>query len=1110
MLLNDAGAILSSSDTIVVSESSANQYQSFYFPNPVSLSDATYYIGLGQVANTVTGFNPVGIQWEGDSVRDGAYYRSKSTADSLWESKSAGRPMIMAEVIPQSGSVKITGKLTLCPSESNLLTAVAIDKRFANKVIDFSSQHAAQVYSASNALGSPDVYPAYGLNGNSWTSASADSAANNNNGREYLVLQFPNPGHINFIEIFQTLNPGAIDSVYVKDPVNGYVNVYTHTAEPEDTVASIKRIDFAETSFDVSEVRIALNSKAVAGFNTIDAVAIGKESSAAFDTYLWTPGGETGSTKSVSSAGTYKVQVTTAAGCTFEKSVQVTSHVAVTPTITSYLKGDTLHTGAVSLCPGDSVILESSKLTGNTWSPGGATTRRIVVYGAGNYTVSYNDGSDCGNTTSSPVVVSINSLPTAAITGTLTICPGNSTTLDAGSHTSYLWNTGATTQTLSVSNPGDYSVIVSNAAGCKASTTATTTFTSLAAPTITGTLNFCEGTTTSLDAGTGYASYVWSSGQTTHNITVSTPGDYSVEVTNTAGCLASNSVTTQKFNNPVPTISGNTGFCPSGNVTLTATPGFVNYAWTPSGSGNTKVVSAAGPYMVTVTDGNGCHGSASRQIVQYPAPTPSVAGTLSFCGGSFTTLSAIGGSYSNYSWSTGETTPNISVSAVATYTITVTDINGCIASASATTSRTGQVPASPGPITGASIVTCSTTGVYFITAVPNTDHYVWTPPRGSTIISGQGGLSVTINFPANFQGGKLIVAASNACGQSNTLTERSLFIQSIPDAPGQIAGQANGDCNASRTFSINAVPIATSYTWSVPAGTTITSGQGGTSIILLFPNNFTFGNICVTANNGCGSSTQSCLQVTSVPAVPTSITGPTSICAGANGLVYSVPAVPGATTYTWAVPQGAQISSGQGTTSVVVKWGNREGAVTCIAKNVCANSASQSLAVAFTACFANNGGEPQVVIRPVPEVVSAYGGMASVRGILLEWTVGEPRVETENNRTILYTQGFHQPLILGRSNHDSISILNDIFNVTVYPNPVTSILSIKFETSTVEKVSIEIVDVLGRILQQKRTITGSRVEELSMRNYVPGSYFLVVKNEYGKIISTVKLLKLDK
>ncbi|MES2284988.1 MAG: hypothetical protein V4547_04805 [Bacteroidota bacterium] len=144
----------------------------------------------------------------------------------------------------------------------------------------------------------------------------------------------------------------------------------------------------------------------------------------------------------------------------------------------------------------------------------------------------------------------------------------------------------------------------------------------------------------------------------------------------------------------------------------------------------------------------------------------------------------------------------------------------------------------------------------------------------------------------------------------------------IPAQPGIITGSATF-CNGSagNVYIISAVTGATSYSWTVPSGSTITAGQGTTSITVTFGS--TSGNIDVTAGNTCGTSTSSSLAVVSSvggPAAPGAITGLSPVTSGSTGIVYSISPVAGATTYTWTVPPCATITAGQGTTSITVSF----------------------------------------------------------------------------------------------------------------------------------------------------------------------------------------------
>jgi len=1092
VIRNAAGAIIASSPDFTPGEGDVNRYHSFYFTAPPSFQNEDLYIGIKQSASAPGNF-PVGVQWEEAEARAGAYYHADEDGTNLTDHPQQGRLMILAEVVASSEEPFIDGNLILCTGATNVLTAGSTNTRFANSVVSFSSQYANSNYSASQVLGSPNVYPLYALSPNSWMSATSDGQ------REYLELGFPAAAPINFVDIYETANAGAVDSIFTFNGT-GYDLVYSTTAAEKPQVARKNRISFPLTAYPVSQIRIAINSPLVPGNNAIDAVGIGKkELPATGFTYLWTPGGETTATKSVSVPGNYVLTVTNTNGCQFKDSVNIVAAITTAPVIT----------GASSFCPGDSVILTSSIDYHNTWSTGD-TTKSIVVLTAGTFTVTYDDGAGCGGLTSAPFTTTINPLPTVSITGNLSICPGGSTSLDAGGgFTKYFWNTGDTTQTITANFEGTYNVTVTNANGCRNTASANVTYATLAPPTITGNLSFCPGGSTTLDAG-NYSTYLWSNGATSQTITVTTADQFEVTVTNSGGCSATNSVATSIYTPPSPTISGANGFCSGGSVSLTANTGYNAYAWSTGAITENIFVNTAGSYTVTVTDINGCTGSRSKTIELFASPSPAISGTLSFCGGTTTTLNA-GTGYSSYVWSTGATTQTIVVGTVGTFSVTVTNANGCSATASATTTNTGTLPATPGPITGPAISSCNTVAVYSITAVANASHYVWTVPTGATITSGQGTISITVSFGAGFQGGYLVVAASNACGQSASLTPRKLYIQALAGMPGAITGPSAPVCGPTvKSYSIASVPLATSYTWTAPAGATVTSGQGTTSVQISFTTGFSSGNVSVTANNACGSSLPSRLMVTGIPPIPGAISGPTIVCKTQSNVIYSVDPAVGATSYTWTVPQAAQISAGAGTNTIVVKFGSNGGNVTVKANSSCGSSAVRSLPVTVITC--GNGVQTQnytiTEIRPVPEVVSSYGGSGTAKNMVFEWTLGEPRIDLVNKDVLFYTQGFHQPLIyLSPSKGDTV-ILQGI-RVVAFPNPVSSVLNVKIESiRAYRSLTVEITDLNGRILQKRQVSTGkSDYFTLQMGSYIAGSYLLVVRDISGRIITTVKIEK---
>lgn len=143
-------------------------------------------------------------------------------------------------------------------------------RQYADFVIDYSSQYSATSWSANRALGKENVFPEYGDNSNAWASSTA------NNQREYLVLGFDTVQTVHTIEIYETYNPGAVDSIFLrKAETDEWIRVYSKPAVTGLTLESrIFSVYMMETTFLIDAIRISLNCPEVDGYNEIDAVAI--------------------------------------------------------------------------------------------------------------------------------------------------------------------------------------------------------------------------------------------------------------------------------------------------------------------------------------------------------------------------------------------------------------------------------------------------------------------------------------------------------------------------------------------------------------------------------------------------------------------------------------------------------------------------------------------------------------------------------------------------------------------------------------------------------------------------------------------------------------------
>jgi len=221
-----------------------------------------------------------------------------------------------------------------------------------------------------------------------------------------------------------------------------------------------------------------------------------------------------------------------------------------------------------------------------------------------------------------------------------------------------------------------------------------------------GATTFCAGGSVVLDATTaGAATYAWSNGGTTAQITVTTSGTYSCVVTKTNGCTATTNAITVTVNATptAPTINANgpTTFCNGDTVTLTSsqTSGIV---WSNNATSASINVVSSGAYTVTYTDGNGCSVTSAATAVTVnanpSAPVVTANGSTSFCTGDSVMLSS--NQTSGNMWSTGATTQGIYVSQSGSYTVTYTDGNGCSSTSAATTVSVSNSPAPTVSITG--------------------------------------------------------------------------------------------------------------------------------------------------------------------------------------------------------------------------------------------------------------------------------------------------------------------------------------------------------------------------------------------------------------------------
>ncbi|MDN3674398.1 T9SS type A sorting domain-containing protein [Flavobacterium branchiarum] len=334
-------------------------------------------------------------------------------------------------------------------------------------------------------------------------------------------------------------------------------------------------------------------------------------------------------------------------------------------------------------------------------------------------------------------------------------CPGTATgrasvfpTGGIGNYT-YSWSpsggTGAIASNLAV---GTHIVTVRDQIGCETTKTFTITETGIPivitptqTPSCIGTSN---GTASvSVSGGAGNFTYTWShSAETTAGVSGLAPGTYTVTVTDANLCtkqqsftiVSSTEITTGVTNQS--NVSCNGGSNGTATVIASGGSGTYTYSWSPSG-GTAAMASGlvAGPYTVTVTDGNGCSKQQivtiqpATEIVITPSQTPSCIGNPN--GTATVSVSGGAGSYT-YSWSpSGGTDATATGLTPGDYSVNVTDANGCSKDQSFTITSASQITTSASQTD----VSCNggSDGIATVTASGGTGGYTysWSPTGGN-------------------------------------------------------------------------------------------------------------------------------------------------------------------------------------------------------------------------------------------------------------------------------------------------------------------------------------------------------------------------------------------
>ncbi len=329
---------------------------------------------------------------------------------------------------------------------------------------------------------------------------------------------------------------------------------------------------------------------------------------------LWSTGESTNAII-VNQSGNISLVVTDANGCyASSNSVMVEVYPVIMEPIVSA-------SGSLSFCEGEQVGLYASANEGIVWSTS-EITNSIIVNSTGSYYYTYTDNNGCSRI-SLPIeveVISSPSIPIINLQGSNSICEGSSVILSSSENNGNTWSTNETTNSIEVTQAGNFILTVTNSNGCSSSSEAVSIFVNgLPTPIISalGSTSFCEGGNVQLSSSEVIGN-LWSNNNQNQSITVSNSGDYYVSVTDNNGCNGTSNTISVNVNPspPVPTISANgpISFCQGDNVVLTASSVGGNI-WSNQASSNSITINTAGTFTVINTNSDGCSASSLPIVV---------------------------------------------------------------------------------------------------------------------------------------------------------------------------------------------------------------------------------------------------------------------------------------------------------------------------------------------------------------------------------------------------------------------------------------------------------------------------------------------------------------
>lgn len=584
-----------------------------------------------------------------------------------------------------------------------------------------------------------------------------------------------------------------------------------------------------------------------------------------FEGLYWAPGGETTESIEVTAPGSYDVTVFSSNNCADHDTVIVETS-GVIPQVN----------GPLNLCNGQNgtlILLNASEFVDIQWSTGD-NTPTTIVNAPGTYTVTVTDPNGCMAEGYGEVFSGILDITGIALPVTSCVPPNGRidlTVLTPGTY-NFIWSNGSTTEDINGLSEGTYSVTVSDLSGCSAEASYFVA-NEVQIPTV---IANAFATICTLSVGTinllvdppGTYTFNWSNGATSQNLTNLPLGTYTVTVTSAAGCTNTQSATIISASNPISitnVVEQNNTSCGIPNGSLEAVmlgPGNYNFIWSNGATSAVNTNLAAGNYTVTATDQDGCISTAGGNVLDTPVlPVVQLAVMAPTCTipyGNISSSVSPAGNYT-YIWSSGETTPNLTDVPAGTYTLTVTDSNGC------TDENTATLTGNNGLITYQSALTNNTLCIggngSIVLDITSTSPF--------TAQWSNGNFGANLN---NLSGGQYFVTISNDEGCE---VVADFTLTNILSYPTVIGTATNTSCILNTgTIDVTANPVGTySYLWSNGTTTEDLSNLGAGIY-----------TITITDPNGCQAQESFTISGSSDLTV-SAIINPNTSCLNQNGSI---------------------------------------------------------------------------------------------------------------------------------------------------------------------------------------------------------------------------------